>query len=378
MKIVIFGLTISSSWDNGHATSWRGLCKALARAGHHVVFYEQDVPYYASSRDMHELASGELVLYDAWRLVSARVERDLCDADAAVVTSSCPDAMRAGEAMFSAARPLSVFYDLDTPITLSRLREGEPVSPACYVGCERGLHDFDLVLSSTGGAALEELRSLGARRVRPLYAHVDPEIHRPVPKVERYACDLSWLGAYAADRQGVLEELFVAAARRRRRRKFLVSGTHYPHELTWPQNVRCIPALAPEERAPFFSSSRITLNVTRSVMACIGWCPSSRLFEAAACGAALLSDEWSGLDEFYSPGSEILVARSTADTLAALSLDDTTLRRIRTAARERTLEEHTAEHRARTLIRYLEEARRPLSAPVMRSGLGRYLESARI
>jgi spore maturation protein CgeB len=373
MKIVIFGLTISSVWGNGHAALWRGLCKALARAGHRIVFFEQDTPYYSSSRDLYSLADGELILYDTWRLAKLRAERELRDADAAIVTSSCPDALRATEAILSAVRPVSVFYDLDTPVTLSRLREGEPVT---YIG-ERGLQDFDLVLSYTGGAALEGLRSLGAHRVRPLYAHADPDIDRPVPKDERYACDLSWLGTYATDRRAMLDELFLAPARRRRRRTFLVGGAHYPQDLEWPKNVRFVQPVATEDRAAFFSSSRLTLNVTHSLIGCMGWCPSGRVFEAAACGTAVLSDEWSGLDEFYAPGSEILTARTTADALEALSLDDAALNRLRRAARERTLDEHTAGHRARTLVGYLEERRRSTDSALVRPGMHRYHESAR-
>jgi spore maturation protein CgeB len=338
------------------------------------VFFERDVPYYSSSRDWHEIPGGELVFYDTWREVEARAHRELRDTDAAIVTSYCPDALHASEAVFSASRALSVFYDLDTPVTLSRLRDGEPVT---YIG-EHGLCDFDLVLSYTGGAALEELRcELGGHRVRPLYGHVDPEVHHGVPRVERYSCDLSWLGTYAADRQPMLEELFIAAARRRRRRKFLVGGAQYPADFAWSKNIWFVHHVPPEEHAAFFCSSRITLNVTRAAMARMGWCPSGRLFEAAACGTALLTDEWSGLDEFYTPGSEILVARTTDDTLAALSLDDAALDRIRKAALERTLDEHTCTHRARTLIGYLEEAKRLRRAAASRPSATRFEDWAR-
>jgi spore maturation protein CgeB len=369
MKIVIFGLTLSSSWGNGHATLWRGLCKALIRQGHHIVFFEHDVPYYANTRDWHSLPGCELVLYDSWLSVAARAERELIDADAAIVTSYCPDALHAARAVFDAQGPVSVFYDLDTPVTLSRLKSGQSVP---YIG-EEGLRRYDLVLSYTGGAALEELRcSLGARRVRPLYGHVDPDVHRPGPKLDRYNADLSWLGTYAPDRQAVLEELFVLPARQRAARKFLIGGAQYPDDFPWSGNVYFVRHLPPQEHAAFFSSCRLTLNVTREAMARMGWCPSGRLFEAAACGAAILSDEWSGLEEFYTAGSEILIARSAGNTLAALDLDDATLKRLGRAARERTLDEHTSEHRARTLLRWLDEAR---SAPSLSAPLARPLAS---
>ena len=354
MKIAVFGLTISSSWGNGHATLWRGLCNALTRRGHRVVFYERDVPYYAMNRDLWDIPGGELVLYPDWDGVAERARRDLADADVAMVTSYCPDGIAATELLLDAPRVLRVFYDLDTPVTLSRLSRGETTS---YIG-PRGLSDFDLVLSYTGGAALDQLRTrLGARRVAPLYGHVDPALHRPVEPIERFRADLSYLGTYAEDRQAALEALFVEPARRRPERRFLIGGAQYPQDFPWCRNIYFVRHLPPSEHPAFFSSSRLTLNVTRRAMAEMGWCPSGRLFEAAACGAPILSDHWDGFDEFFAPGREILVARSTEDAVAALDLDDAELRRIARAARERTLAEHTADRRAAALEAALEAAR---------------------
>ena len=177
MKLAIFGLTISSSWGNGHATLWRGLCRCLSEQGHRVVFFEHDVPYYAGARDLYEMPGGdELVLYQSWHDIVRRAEREIDDSDVAIVTSYCPDAIPATELILG-SRALSVFYDLDTPVTLSRRARGEV---NFYIG-PRGLADFDLVLSYTGGGALDALREeLGARFVAPLYGHVDPDVHRPV------------------------------------------------------------------------------------------------------------------------------------------------------------------------------------------------------
>ncbi|HJX27323.1 MAG TPA: glycosyltransferase, partial [Thermoanaerobaculia bacterium] len=197
MKLVIFGLTLSSSWGNGHATIWRGLCRALARLGHQVVFFERDVPYYASQRDLTELPGTDLCLYPSWEEVLPRAQREMADADVAMVTSYCPDGIAATDLVLDADNPRRVFYDLDTPVTLARLEAGEPVP---YIG-PRGLSGFDLVLSYTGGAALTELSErLGARRVAPLYGSVDPEVHRPSAPLPQYQSDLSYLGTYAADR----------------------------------------------------------------------------------------------------------------------------------------------------------------------------------
>jgi spore maturation protein CgeB len=354
MKITIFGLTISSSWGNGHATLWRGLCKALARMGHKVVFFERDVPYYANHRDARSFDDIDLVLYASWDGIEHRAWRELATTDAAIVTSYCPDALAASECIFDSTRPLSVFYDLDTPVTLSQIRSGLSVP---YIG-PRGLRDYDMVLSYTGGSALEQLRrQLGAKRTRPLYGHVDPELHHRVARKERFQSHLSYLGTYAADRQAAVDELFVEPARARSNCGFLVGGAQFPATMQWPSNVRSIEHVPPAEHAAFFSSSMLTLNVTRAAMAQMGWCPSGRLFEAAACGATLISDTWDGLHEFYSPNKEILLANTHDEVLAALDRDEAEIRRIGTAAYERTLDEHTCHHRARVLVHALEDAR---------------------
>jgi spore maturation protein CgeB len=321
--------------------------------GHRVVFYERDVPYYAQHRDLVHLDEGELKLYSEWDTVVRQAERDIEDADAAIVTSYCPDGAPASDLVLSSAAGLRVFYDLDTPVTLEQLRRGEPVP---YLPAE-GLTGFDLVLSYTGGVALDELKQrVGARRVVPLYGSVDPLVHYPVPAVERYRADLSYLGTYAEDRQQALQRLFIEPARRLPSGRFLIAGAKYPHVFPWTDNIFFVRHLPPSEHSAFYCSSRITLNVTRGPMAEMGYCPSGRLFEAAACGVALLSDSWEGLNEFFEPRSEILVADSTVDALAALQLSDHELDRVARAARERVLSDHTAGRRALQLVSALEGA----------------------
>jgi len=362
MKIVVFGLTISSSWGNGHATLWRGLCKALRRKGCRVVFFERDVPYYAGARDMNELPGGDLVLYPDWESIEARARREAGGAGVTIVTSFCPDGIAAAELATSSPSAVSVFYDLDTPVTLAALSRGETVP---YIG-PRGLGDFDLVLSYTGGRALTELKvRLGARLVVPLYGHVDPELHRPAAPQPHYRCDLGYLGTYSADRQNALDNLLLSPARQRPQRRFVIAGTQYPQDFPWCPNICFVYHLPPAEHAAFFSSSRLALNLTRSAMARMGWCPSGRLFEATACGVPVLTDGWEGLDTFFTVNSEILVAASAADAIAAIDAGDGDLTRIGRAGRERTLDEHTSDHRARELMAALELAR--ASPPVRRT-----------
>jgi spore maturation protein CgeB len=358
MKIVIFGLTISSSWGNGHATLWRGLCRALAERGHCVVYFEQDRPYYASHRDYVTLPNGRLHIYSAWNDVVPLARNELSGADAAIVTSFCGDGIAATELMLESSARIRAFYDLDTPITLDALESGHSVP---YIG-PRGLADFDLVLSYTGGRALDLLRSrLGAQRVAPLYGSVDPRVHRPVLPETRFAADLSYLGTYAADRQATLETLFIEPARRRPEQRFLIGGAQYPQEFPWAPNIYFVQHLEPAQHPAFFSSSRLTLNVTRRAMKAMGYCPSGRLFEAAACGTPIVSDAWEGLERFFTPNSEIMIAHTSEAVSDALQLPEGTLRRIARQARERVLNEHTALHRVFELECALEAATSPVT-----------------
>jgi spore maturation protein CgeB len=351
MKLVIFGLTISSTWGNGHATLWRGLCRALHERGHEIVFFERDVPYYSAHRDLHSAPWCRLILYEQWLHFAAAAEMELADADVGIVTSYCPDGREAAALVCSAAIPRKVFYDLDSPVTLDLLARGEPVP---YLPLE-GLRAFDLVLSYAGGATLAALgRELGARAVAPLYGSVDPEVHRPVRPLTRYRSDLSYLGTYAADRQPALQRLFIDAASECPRRVFALAGSQYPADFPWQANINYFRHLPPDEHPAFFCSSRLTLSITRAAMAAVGHCPSGRLFEAAACGTPVVTDRWEGIEAFFEPVDEILIATCTKDVQEALSLDDVALARISRLARARTLDCHSAAARARELERLLE------------------------
>jgi spore maturation protein CgeB len=305
------------------------------------------VPYYATNRDLSELPNGgSLVVYSSLTDVLARARHDLAEADLALTTSYCPDAVEASALILESRAAVRAFYDLDTPVTLDRLGSGMPVD---YIP-PGGLQDFDLVLSFTGGRALSELeRLLGARRVVPLYGSVDPGTHFPVSPVDEYRADLSYLGTYAADRQPFLEELFIQPAREQAWRRFVMGGALYPHSFPWTPNIFFVRHMPPPLHPRFFCSSRATLNITRKAMADRGYCPSGRLFEAAACGVPILSDVWDGLDTFFTPGEELLPVRCSADVIAALERSDEELARIARHARERTLCEHTADERIKQL-----------------------------
>lgn len=344
MKIVIFGLSITSSWGNGHATTFRALARALNERGHRIVFYEHDVEWYASNRDLPEPSFCRVRLFDDWRAIRSQAKADLQDADVAVVGSYFPDGLAAIDDVLASAVPAKTFYDIDTPITIAQLRETGQTS---YLRAEQ-IPGFDVYFSFTGGPMLREIESLyGARRAMPLYCSFDPEDYRKFQVNQRFACDLSYMGTYAPDRQPKIEELLCEPARRLPERKFLVAGPQYPKQIVWPGNVRRIVHLNPRWHARFYSSSRFTLNVTRRDMVQAGYSPSVRLFEAAACAATMISDNWPGLDTFFTPGEEILLPASSEDVVRVLrEMSEGERQRIGRNAQARVLVEHTSQTRA--------------------------------
>ena len=353
MKIVIFGLTISSSWGNGHATPYRAILRALHRRGHHIVFYEKDVEYYALRRDFRDCDFCDLVLYREWDEVRRQALTDVHDADVTVHASYCPGGARIIDEVGEAVSGLHVFYDLDTPITLANLNAGA----VDYLRREQ-IPRFDLYLSFTGGKILQELeQQWGASCARALYGCADPEVYRRVPEQREFGCVLSYMGTYAQDRQEKLNQLFVEPARQLPEEQFVLAGSLYPHDWRWPANVRYFDHVAPEQHPAMYSSSRFTLNITRGDMARKGYCPSGRFFEAAACGTPILSDWFAGLDSFFQPGEEIAVVNDARQMLAVLEMTEYERTAMAGRARERTLTEHSGARRAEQLLGYLEEAR---------------------
>jgi spore maturation protein CgeB len=348
MKLVVFGLTISSAWGNGHAALWRSLADGLAQLGHELVFFERHVHHYDSHRDLVRLPAGELHLYADWPSVRERAAAAVASADVAMVTSYCPDGAEACELLRVSPVPVRAFYDLDTPVTLELLdRGGWP--PWLPPG---GLAGFDRVLSFTGGSALDLLRTrLSARNVAALYASVDPRVY--APRAARGHLDLAYLGTYAPDRQPALERLLVRPAQRRPERRFVVAGSQYPDDLAWPANVTRLEHVAPSRHSAFHRSARLALSVTRASMARLGHCPSGRMLEAAACGVPVLTDRWWGLERFFRPGEEVLVAQDSDDALAHIERDPDELAAIGEAARRRVLASHTGMHRAAELVELL-------------------------
>jgi spore maturation protein CgeB len=348
LKIVVLGLSLSSSWGNGHATTYRALLRAFAARGHDVLFLERDVPWYAAHRDLTPdfcrfALYEKLSDLDAWRGEIAR-------ADAVIVGSFVPDGIAVGRWVQEVAGGITAFYDIDTPVTLARLESGS----ADYIAPDL-IPGYELYLSFTGGPTLQRLeRTYGSPAARALYCSVDAETYHPSTTPRRW--DLSYLGTYSDDRQPTLNTLLLDAARQAPHLRFCVAGPQYPAGIAWPDNVERLEHVAPADHPAFYSASRFTLNVTRADMIAAGHSPSVRLFEAAACGTPIISDVWPGLDELFEPGREIAFATDTAAVLGLLNAPPRVGEGIGAAGRARILGQHTAHHRALELERHLRDA----------------------
>ena len=344
MKIVILGLSITSSWGNGHATTYRSLVRALARRGHAVSFFERDVPWYAENRDLPQPPYCRTHLYDSIAALRGQAVTEMATADLTVLGSYVPQGREVADIVLECAGGVSAFYDIDTPVTVAALeRDG-----AEYID-RRHVPEFDLYLSFTGGPILEQLGTrFGAQRPRPLYCSVDPELY--FPRDQPPAWDLGYLGTYSADRQPAVSRLLLEPASAWPLGRFVVAGPQYPETMVCPPNVERIEHLAPDGHRDFYTRQRFTLNVTRQDMIAAGYSPSVRLFEAAACGTPIISDRWTGLDTFFEPGREILLAARAAEVLVWLrELPEDERAAMGRRARDRVLAAHTADHRAREL-----------------------------
>jgi spore maturation protein CgeB len=344
---VILGLSITSSWGNGHATTYRGLVRELSARGHDLLFLERDVEWYASNRDLLRPSHGRTALYQHAAELKQRFAGEVEDADLVVVGSYVPEGTEIGEWVIQTARGLTAFYDIDTPVTLAKLARGDNQ----YLSPEL-IPRYQLYLSFTGGPILDRLeREYGSPMARPLYCSVDSTLYHPQAKPVQW--DLGYMGTYSDDRQPALSRLLLEPARRWPSGCFAVAGPQYPPTVEWPGNVHRIEHLPPAYHLGFYTAQSFTLNLTRADMVAAGFSPSVRLFEAAACGTPIISDYWEGLATLFEPGKEILIARSSKDVLEWIrDLPAPERLALGVRARARVLAEHTAAHRAAQLEGY--------------------------
>jgi spore maturation protein CgeB len=357
LRIVVLGLSITSSWGNGHATTYRGLIRELVARGHDLLFLERDVPWYASNRDLPRPPYGRTDLYDDLDALRDRFADEVRQADVVMVGSYVPEGAAVGDWVLDEARGVTAFYDIDTPVTLARLARGEHD----YLRPDQ-IARYRMYLSFTGGPTLLRLeREYGSPMARVLYCSVDPDSYFPESRDPEW--DLGYMGTYSDDRQPTVSSLLLEPARRWPSGRFVVAGPQYPAALEWPANCARIEHLPPVEHRAFYNRQRFTLNVTRADMIAAGWSPSVRLFEAAACATPIVSDRWTGLDSLFVPGREIVIADGPADVLRLLQhANEDERRRMGERARARVLAEHTAAHRAGQLEAYALDARERAAA----------------
>jgi spore maturation protein CgeB len=352
VNFVVLGLSITSSWGNGHATTYRALLREVSALGHRVLFLERDVPWYAANRDLPQPPYCRTELYSSLADLKQRFTDEVRDADVVIVGSYVPEGVAVGAWVTQTARGIAAFYDIDTPITLARLEHGD-----CEYISTALIPRYALYLSFTGGRTLERLETeFGSPAARALYCSFDPALHHG-EHAERALWDLGYMGTHSEDRQPALDRLLNDAARRWAGGRFVVAGPQYPADVRWPMNVERIEHLAPSGHRLFYSRQRYTLNITRAAMIAAGYAPSVRLFEAAACGTPIISDYWEGIDSVLRIGSELLIARSGRDIVEYLvDMPEPDRRAIGARARARVLHEHTAAHRARELLQHVRSA----------------------
>jgi spore maturation protein CgeB len=350
LRIVVLGLSITSSWGNGHATTYRSLIRELAERGHSVTFLERDAPWYAQHRDLVHAPYARIALYGSLDELRQRFTTTVQNADLVIVGSFVPDGIAVGEWVTQAARGAAAFYDIDTPVTLARLEAG-----TCEYLTRDLIPRYALYLSFTGGPTLARIEvELRSPRARPLYCSADPAVYSPELRPPRW--DLGYMGTYSEDRQPMLHRLLVEPARREPAHKFAVAGPSYPASIEWAPNIERLDHVSPRHHRAFYNQMAFTLNVTRQPMRAAGWSPSVRLFEAAACGVPIISDPWDGIDELFEPDHEILIAHDADDVVRYLNdLGDGERRAIGARACARVRSSHTAAHRAADLERYVRE-----------------------
>jgi spore maturation protein CgeB len=344
VNIAFFGSSLTSAYWNGAATYYRGLLSALAERGHRVTFFEPDAYDRQRHQDLPDPAFARVVVFDDDEDAARQAVERARGADLVVKASGVGvhDALLEAAVLDLRGEGCVVaFWDVDAPATLARLEEDahDPFRP--LVG------RYDVVFTYGGGdPVVRAYEAFGARACHPIYNGVDPSTHHPVPPDDAFAADLAFLGNRLPDRERRVEGFFLEVAERLPERRFLLGGSGWDDK-PMPHNVRSLGHVYTRDHNAFNVSPTAVLNVSRESMARMGFSPATRVFEAAAAGACLVSDAWEGIETFFEPGRELLVARSgdeVAEHVERLTPEEA--RRIGAAARRRALAEHTYDRRA--------------------------------
>ena len=353
MNIAFFGSSLVSAYWNGAATYYRGIIRALSERGHRVTFYEPDAYERQQHRDMPDPDWAKVVVYPGTGEggVLAALE-DARGADLIIKASGVGvfDELLE-EAVLELKRPgvLVAFWDVDAPATLDRVQSN--LSDPFRALIPR----YDLVLTYGGGTPVQDAyAALGAKKCVSIYNALDPHTHFPVPPDPRFAAALGFLGNRLPDREARVDEFFLRAAALSPDASFLLGGSGWDDK-PLPPNVRNAGHVYTQGHNAFNCTPRMVLNVSRESMARYGFSPATRVFEAAGAGACLITDNWEGIDLFFAPGREILVARNGEDVARFVrDLTDDRAKEIGQAALARVRAEHTYAHRVTLLEAVLE------------------------
>lgn len=347
LNIAVLGLSLSSSWGNGHATTYRSLLRGLHAQGHRLLFLERARDWYTAHCDLPDPDFCTLKYYDSLCDLT-RFAETIASADVVIIGSYVPEGVNVIDQVAALQPRVLCFYDIDTPVTMSKLDAHNEEYLA-----RRQVSIFDVYFSFSGGPVLQHLETqYGAQQAAALYCSVDPSKYYHTGAIHEW--DLGYLGTYSPDRQASLQRLLIEPARRLPQCRFVVAGSQFPHDIEWPSNVERIEHLPPAQHAQFYSRQRFTLNITRADMVASGWSPSVRLFEAGACATPAISDRWDGLDELLPEDQAVLIADDSADVLHALTaLPECSRKAIARNAQARVLACHTGEARSRELISHL-------------------------
>jgi spore maturation protein CgeB len=346
--VAFFGSSLVSAYWNGAATYYRGIIRALHERGYSVTFYEPDAYERQQHRDIPDPEWARVVVYPAdSEDHPLRMVEEARQADILVKTSGVGVFDELLEAAVLAARrpgALAIFWDVDAPATLDRLRDN-PADPL-----RTWIPQYDMVLTYGGGdPVVRGYGAIGAQVCVPVYNALDPSTHHAVPPDPRFAGDLGFLGNRLPDREARVEEFFLAAAAASPGASFVLGGNGW-HDKPMPANVRYVGHVYTADHNAFNVTPRAVLNVSRESMARYGFSPATRVFEAAGAGACLITDAWEGIELFLEPGREVLVAASGDEVAAHVeTTDEASARRIGAAARRRVLAEHTYARRVAQL-----------------------------
>jgi spore maturation protein CgeB len=346
LNIAFFGSSLVSSYWNGAATYYRGIIRALHARGHRITFYEPDAYGRQAHRDLADVPWARVVVYPGDDEGAAlRCVEEARAADVLVKASGVGVYDALLEAAIPAARrprSLAIFWDVDAPATLDRLRSN-PSDPFRAL-----IPRYDLVFTYGGGEPIVRgYEALGARGCEPVYNALDPDTHFRVEPERRYDADLAFLANRLPDREARADAFFFEVARGLPARRFLLGGSGWD-DPSLPRNVAWVGHVGTADHNAFNSTPRAVLNVARDSMAAAGFSPATRVFEAAGAAACVITDAWDGIELFLEPGREVLVARDGGDVAHHLAaLTEARARALGEAARRRVLAHHTYAERAR-------------------------------